>query len=173
VPSRGGRAWHELESAHFVLRTDLDPARAVETLELLEQLLHAYLVVGWNAKGWPKRLSIVILRNPDDVHHFLPRYDGVYVSQRPWPRLALSPWRYGPDGLSTVKHELTHHIAYAAIPNQPPWFAEGTASFFETAWFDNRGRFVIGAASENMAWRGTMHADELLTARANRHDPRF
>jgi hypothetical protein len=173
LPSRGGPAWFELRSPHFVLRTDLERERAIATLQTLERLLRAYLLFGWNAKGSPEPLPVVVMRRADDVHRLMPGYDGMYLTHPSLPPVAVAPWREGPEGLATIKHELTHHVAHAVIPRQPPWFSEGTATFFETAWFDHKGRFVIGTLPAERIWHGPMPSDELLSQHADRADPRF
>ena len=47
--------------------------------------------------------------------------------------------------------QLTHHIAHLGMQAQPAWFAEGIASYFETATFDEDGRFTIGAVPRQAA----------------------
>ena len=42
------------------------------------------------------------------------------------------------------------HIAFQSIPNQPRWFAEGLATYFQTASFDDEQRFVIGGAPRDL-----------------------
>lgn len=39
---------------------------------------------------------------------------------------------------AVVTHELTHVISHNVIANQPAWFAEGMAGFFETVRLDER-----------------------------------
>jgi hypothetical protein len=171
VSSHRGATWSEARSAHFVLRTDLSRERAVETVQLLEQLLQAYLRAGWNAQGWPEPLLIVAFRTGADVQHFQPKLDGFYRSNSVLPTLAVAAWHEGPEGLATIKHELTHHIAFQIMPRQPPWFAEGIATFYESARF-YKGRFELGAFPE-LGWSEAMPAEQLLADDADHYDPRF
>jgi hypothetical protein len=70
--------------------------------------------------------------------------DGYALSE-----VLFEPWIVVPapnyaDRLETVAHELTHYMAYQAMQNQPRWFAEGLASYFESARFDGDDSFEIG-----------------------------
>ena len=172
LPSRGGPEWHELESEHFVLRTDLRYERAVRTLQMLELLLDAYAAAGWRATGPVERTPLVVFRAPPDIRHFAPNVDGHYIPHPLLPTLAVAAWHPTEQGLETIKHELTHVIAYRRMPRQPLWFDEGIATFYQTARFDRRGRFMVGGAP-NMLWYGAMPAAELLSDRVDTHDRRF
>lgn len=171
LPSRGGPVWHELESPHFVLRTDLRYERAVRTLQMLEQLMDAYVAAGWRATGNDERFLLVVFRDAEDMHHFAPHYGGYYMTNPMLPTMGVAAWSAGPHGLELTKHELTHFIAYKRMARQPLWFAEGIATFYQTARFE-RGRFVIGSAP-NLTWYGPMPAAELMADRVDPLDRRF
>jgi hypothetical protein len=51
--------------------------------------------------------------------------------------------------LRDVTHELTHLVSYAVVHDQPRWFAEGIASFFENVRLDPDSAVVeVGVAPE-------------------------
>ena len=171
VPSRTPAGWLELDSPHFRLRTDLPRERAVETLEQLEQLLAAFLTLGWEARGAPDKLDIAVFHNPEDVYGF-GNFNGFYLRSGLLAPLAVAAHLEESDALSTVKHEITHHIAFQAIAKQPPWFAEGIAVYYSTAWLAGR-RFELGRVPAELLWYGLMPAATLLSPDADRTDRRF
>jgi hypothetical protein len=127
VPSQGGPAWYEVSGPHFRVYSDLPRDEAVARLHDLEHLFTAYLSLGWQTRGeWPPiRRNVVLMRDTSDVQVYAPAAGGYYLSNalaEPW---AVMPNREFGRGLSALKHELMHHIAYTAIPHQPPWFSEG------------------------------------------------
>ena len=162
--------WLELDSPHFVLRTDLAYERAVETVQRLEHLLSTFVELGWNARGLPK-LDVAVFSNGEEVHAFGP-FNGVYLRSALLSPLAVAVHHDGPDALSSLKHELTHHIAFQVITKQPAWFAEGIAVYYSTAWVKG-AHFELGRVPPEMPWYGLMPTAELLSPDADRTDARF
>jgi hypothetical protein len=178
VPGRGGPPWYEVTGAHFTVLTDLERDDALQTVQHLEQLLSAYLTVAWNTREFPARLSVVIFREAKDVQHFQPRYGGFYLRSALLQPLAVTPAADQSDDFAVLKHELNHHIAFAAMPQQPRWFAEGIATFFETAELDGEGNIVLGRVPRGRHFEasliGILPVSRLLSEEeATANDPRF
>jgi tetratricopeptide (TPR) repeat protein len=176
-PSQGGPRWRELHSEHFVLQTDLEAEAARKLSRDLEQLLSAYLTLGWKASGeLPLKLNVVVFAEREDFDHFArPGVAGYYLPDAMFePYVVLAGG--GAERLTVLKHELNHHIAYQAIQNQPRWFAEGIASYFETAILSDDGRFTVGPASQSallaLQFYRPRSAEDLLSDDGSDRSPR-
>jgi hypothetical protein len=138
VPSQGGPAWTELTSEHFTLWTDAPAARG---RELIENCEHLHQIVFGVAFPWlpPGGKSLVIaLRDRYEVEAFVPSLFIAYAmpsSAALEPVIVIDAQTDEQDG-HVIAHELTHVISHGAIKNQPVWFAEGIAQFFETSTLD-------------------------------------
>jgi hypothetical protein len=91
---------------------------------------------------------VIALRKQYEVAQFIPKQfaaeafsppDGLF---QPFIILSLEGLDHDP---TTVTHELTHVISYNALTRQPPWFAEGLATYFETVRIADDGSFDLGA----------------------------
>jgi len=146
-PARGGPAWRELTSDHFVLRTDLSPREALETIRTLEDTRAAMLAGMWaGAAGPPGKSTAVALASLEETKRFTgTTFDGVHLRRPPFPAtLVISP---DPKQQDTAKHELAHELALYFLPVQPPWFAEGLATFLATIQYDrDKGLSALGKA---------------------------
>jgi hypothetical protein len=130
--------WRELTSEHFTIWTDTSAERArvlVPTLENFRQV-----VVGVSAFNETKGKTFVIAFDSlDEVHTYVPvqfiaeAWAATSVLRQPVIVLAAESLE---DDRSIVTHELTHAITFNVIENQPRWFAEGIASYFETVRLD-------------------------------------
>jgi hypothetical protein len=177
LPSQGGRAWLRLESEHFVLYSDLSQSHARSTISAFERLLAAYHQLGWEVRGeLPVKLEVVVFSDSSDFEVFAGPVSGFYVGSSLDRSLLVMPSR--PLELwTTLKHELTHFIAFQSLPFQPPWLAEGLACYFESAYFDSEQRFVIGRAPRELyqALRrfGRLPVRELMAAESAPPNARF
>lgn len=125
-----GPAWRELRTAHVSLATDLDPARARETILQLEFVRTALAkILGAELPSRP--LDVVAFSRASDYAPFQPNADALahfYADSDGEERVVM--WAYLDQARRIiVSHELAHHVAYHAVPRQPQWFAEGLASF--------------------------------------------
>jgi len=138
LPSQGGPAWVELESEHFTLWTDAGAARGTELIEQMESLHQ--IVFGIALAGYPSegKTFAIALRDSFEVHAYI---DDMFTAMSFVDDNALNlpvillPADV-PDHATIVTHELTHIISNVAIKQQPVWFAEGLARFFETTKLD-------------------------------------
>jgi hypothetical protein len=156
-----GRPWQRLESPHFALYTDLAPAAAEQQACDLERLLAALHDTGWDATGpLPSRVNVVVTADRTTFESL----GGVERGGYHMPSELFEPWIVMPapahgEGNETLAHELTHYIAFQAMPYQPPWFAEGLATYFQTAHFTDRDTFELGSAPRGLyAWIAHDHA---------------
>ena len=140
----GGPAWHELASEHVRLRTDLheDEARAI--VRDLERLRAALLGVFHAPPGFTTGALPVIVLNEgwNDVA------DGTLVGYltRDLFRPLLVMRREGARAeTGVIIHELVHYFSRLLMPNQPRWFSEGLATYFETLSLDDeKGQVSVG-----------------------------
>jgi hypothetical protein len=126
-PAKGGPAWRELTSDHFVLRTDLSPREALETIRTLEDTRAAMLAGMWAGLVEPPGKSTAIaLASLEETSRFTgTTFNGMHLRQPPFPAtLIISP---DPKQQETAKHELAHGLARYFLPVHPTWFAEGLA----------------------------------------------
>jgi hypothetical protein len=138
IPSQGGPAWTELTSEHFTLWTDSSPERG---RELIEQCEHLHQIVFGVAFPWLPgggKSFVIALRDRYEVGAFVPDLFIAYampVNPALEPVIVVDAQTDNSDG-HVIAHELTHVISSGAIHDQPVWFAEGIAQFFETTSLD-------------------------------------
>jgi len=161
--------WWRVRTPHFVVHSDLDEPIARERAELLERLLAAYLQHGWDYHGeLPLQLNVVLFAHPAEFDALTCKRDltGYFTEA------LFEPWMVQGDGrrsasLTTLRHELSHYLAFMAMQYQPPWFAEGIASYFETAYFDDEIGFVVGKVPlghlQVLQQGGRLSAEQLLS----------
>ena len=157
VPSRGGPAWTELTSAHFTMWTDASPGRGRELLRQLEHLRQVVLGVAFPRAPAEGKSLVIAFRNAEEVGAYVPAQFTAYAwSGRGGIFQPLIVLNADPDVTDTriVTHELAHIISYAVIPDQPRWFAEGLAGFFETVRLDASSKLVdVGAPLDHVVRR--------------------
>jgi hypothetical protein len=141
VPGKGGPAWIEMTSPHFTIWTDADPDRAREIMVKMERLrvLLVYAVFP-TAPAEGRDLAIVLRDNAelrafsttDQIRPFAAR-----VQLPLWqPMIVLSASSERGELEVALAHELVHAISSGIIHHQPRWFAEGMATYFQTAGLD-------------------------------------
>lgn len=142
LPSRGGAHWLRVVGPNVTVYSDLPRATAERMAGDLERLLSAYLQAGWHTRGTLSRHVQVVLfkrfgdyQAYDETMHLGYYEGGIFFVQ----------WlvTYRGAGFETLTHELTHFVAFQAMPNQPRWFAEGIAQFFENVRLSDEG-LVLG-----------------------------
>lgn len=154
LPSKGGPRWVEVSSAHFTIWTD-SPARAkslVERMERLREAIFGTALFGRRDEGY--RTFVIAFANEEEVGAYLPPQFSAYASG---PGALFQPVIVvAADALDTIEtrriftHELAHVISFGPLPNQPRWFAEALASFYETADLDGT-KVTLGKPLEGRA----------------------
>src|SRR5512133_466955 len=72
-PARGGPAWHELSSEHFVLRTDLPRDEGAALVGRLERIRAAVAAALFDqAPAVPGRVEVIAFRSADQYRSFAP-----------------------------------------------------------------------------------------------------
>lgn len=148
LPSEGGPAWREVQSEHFTLWTDASSSRArqlVQEMEERRQVL-ARAMGGAAAEG---RIFAIGLRSFREAMEFMPKDVLAMAWSRQHPASQagiLFSADYGNgEGEMVMNHELAHAISDSIVTNQPRWFAEGLACYFEMASLDKlEGTVEIG-----------------------------
>jgi tetratricopeptide (TPR) repeat protein len=133
-PARGGNAWREYRSAHFLIDTDAgakDAQSLVRELEHIRALLLQALV--GEQVDIPGRLRVVAFSDQTDFTEMGGQVVGAYYTygQLGEPSIVL-PVRLLWKDPETLAHELAHHLSYFLFPVQPHWFSEGLAEWVQT-----------------------------------------
>ena len=146
-------SWRELTSEHFDVWTNAAPDSARKLVETMEHLRQVVLGVSFFHGDVKGRSLVVAFQNIDEVHQYVPKqfiaraWSGSNVLFEPVIVLAAESLA---NDRRIVTHELTHVIAFNAIPSQPSWFAEGIAGYFETVRLDEaRATIDVGVPLEN------------------------
>jgi tetratricopeptide (TPR) repeat protein len=151
-PGDGGRAWMELDSEHYTLRTDLPPEEATQAMAYLEQT-HAAML----ASAWPSALrkemvkvNVYVLADSSEFEGLFPRrLQAFFIRSDNEPTIVLhgrpGSWQRRFTGLSDatsspLRHELAHHLSTYFLVRQPRWVSEGLAEFLETMQLSEDGR---------------------------------
>jgi len=141
LPSKGGPAWREYTSEHFTLWSDTSQSRAHELMRQMEDLRHVVIGIGFKGGG-EGRVLVIALRDEYETKAFITgEFDALaspsntYINQ---PMIMMS----AEGDNEVIAHELTHTISQTVIRDQPRWFAEGLAKYFETLELD-RGRTIV------------------------------
>jgi hypothetical protein len=152
-PAAGGPSWTELTTDHFRLRTDEDPEAGRAALTDLERLRAALLsVFGAPADLDTGRLPVVVVdRGWTD---FAAReVEGYFTNALAQPLIVLAASSEAFQ-VDVIKHELVHYLSALVIPNQPPWFAEGVATYYQTIEYDDDAhRIDVGRPSQGLLAR--------------------
>jgi hypothetical protein len=121
-------------------------------MERLREVIYGTALFGRRDDGY--RVFVIALANKEEVATYLPAQFNAYASGVGalfQPVIIIAA-----DALDTrdtrriLTHELTHVISYGPLPNQPHWFAEALASFYETADVDGT-RVDLGKPLEERA----------------------
>jgi hypothetical protein len=176
-PAKGGPAWHELTSAHFRLRSDLEPKDAEETVRRLEELRASMLATIWPGAPAPtSRTEVVVLRSRIELlvfardPHVPPLLWGVRSERPPLPAtLVFAGTDYRTMGV--LVHGLALDLSRWFMPMQPLWYSEGIATFLETLRYDRDAGLVdVGepSAGRHLSSEGAnrVSAARLLDARS-------
>ncbi len=150
-PDKGGPAWTQVTTEHFVVKTDVDPDTATKAARKLEDMFSALAELGFASEDRPKmRIDVVYFGRHED-----------YAALRP----AASAGQFFPGGLhdferrplavfggdfvnstrTVLLHELTHLFVHYYYPQAPTWLNEGLAKYFETLVIED-GTAILGRA---------------------------
>lgn len=142
LPSRGGRTWFEIESAHFTLWTDTSIRRGVaiaNRLELSRQVIAQAMQVE------PSKISptfAIAFEDLDEMQRLAGRSSPAFAWTgtdllRHQPILVFSVGENDADFTedridASVSHEVAHLVSWSAAKRHMPlWLGEGLAGYFE------------------------------------------
>ena len=149
-PAHGGPPWRELTSRSFRVATDLEPADARALVEQLERKRAAIArAIALPADRQPGRLDVVAFATRDEFTEWSMAVNqaGLFYRDSFGRQRALFGGGLGSELRRVVTHELAHHLADHAMLRQPRWFAEGFATYLETA-SQSESRPEVGLPAE-------------------------
>ena len=143
--------WLELQSEHFVFRTDLplDDARAA--VSELERGRAALLIAAWHSTRPSLRKTVVIeLANRHELEEFaVERLEGFVTGDAFDEQMMVLSADHEFGDQDVLKHELAHVITDEFLVVKPRWLAEGIACYLETLRFERFSRKLrVGDLSE-------------------------
>lgn len=126
--------WVELQSSHFILRTDVTEAEARQNIADMEQTRLALRGAGWHSNHEDKGRTIVVqFGSREELHEFASKsLDGFAATDVFGEQIIVI--HGGKDVLEQdlFKHELTHVINNGFLVTNPRWVNEGIACYLET-----------------------------------------
>src|SRR4051794_38208892 len=145
--------WREVQTPHFVVRTDLGSQDAREAGVAMESTRDALVSAAWPQfpfKNEPKTQVCILANGLDFEHYFGRNTGGLFFHSSP-PAVFLygsaSRWELRRSShapvTSALRHEMVHQLASIVFGKQPKWFAEGLAQFLEVAYYSEDGRSVV------------------------------
>ncbi len=164
--------WLELESDHFVLRTDVDEEEARAALVSLEQTREVFLrALPWSGSKPPpaRPLTVVELADLAELHQFTkPEVDGFVSDYGMAERVVVLSAERETAQQPVLNHELAHAVAGLMLRRQPAWFAEGIACFLQNTRKDpDAARDLVGEIDEErvqwLAQHTAMSAEQVLS----------
>lgn len=134
---RGGDAWYELRSEHFILRTNLDRGEAKTRSRQLERmhdaLAHVISLVLPYQSTPSDQIEVVHFSHPMQLEEFVGENTGGFMSRDQGGVFIASSEGYTGKGRDhLLMHELTHRFLAAQVDRYPRWLTEGLAGFYET-----------------------------------------
>lgn len=154
TPGKGGPAWIEVQSEHFTIWTDAPRGKAMRLVREMEHLRQVVIGVGFSSTRVDGRSFVIALRDAEEVGAFVPEQFIAFAFYGGALKQSAIVLAADSDDNTVVTHELVHLVAFAAIKNQPRWFAEGLANFFETINVDpDRANGDVGKPNPNIVMR--------------------
>jgi hypothetical protein len=155
--SSSGGVWRQVETPHFVLRTDLGSSQARESGVALETTRRALIAAAWPTFAFTQeKIEVYVLANGVEFERYFgrralslsfrgpPRKIFIYGRPNRW-ELRTSALVNSPTGLT---HEMAHQLSLEVWSAQPPWFYEGWADFLAATYDDaEKGGVVLGGVN--------------------------
>jgi hypothetical protein len=165
--AHGGRPWREIQTAHFLLSTDLEPPAARATARELERMRASILLAWPEPADPPLRIDVVALKNREHLREFAGRDVAWSIARDEDGLLLLVAGGYAFDGswsFRELQHQLVHYLNRYAMLRQPPWVEEGFATYLETVAPFGLVEVRIGAAPPHvLQWLATERRVPLTT----------
>ena len=158
-PEKGGAAWTEVASSHFVLRTDLDAPVAKEVALELETMFSSLADLGFASPFEVRtRMNVVYFRHREEFEKVAPKLTaGVFgMESHDFERtpLAILQGDFTKQTREVIQHELTHLFVHANYPQAPIWLNEGLAQYFQALEVSD-GMAILGRPPRRSRfWKG-------------------
>lgn len=145
APPADQQAWIELQSEHFLLRTDLGEPAARAAVAQLELVRASLIGVAWHApRPMQHRLLVVDLASDAELGEFAGEgIEGFVASDAFGERMLVMSAEQSPEELTVLKHEMAHVLSNEFLLRTPRWVAEGLACYLETLRFDDAAHTVV------------------------------
>jgi tetratricopeptide (TPR) repeat protein len=132
--------WHELETEHFLIRTDLAPGEARRVAVDLEEVRDALLAASWHRREIPGgKTQVIVLADDRELEEYAMKGLQGFVAANAFGEPIMVISGSDPKDQRFLKHELAHVVTNQFLVRSPRWVAEGLACYLETLRFD-RGR---------------------------------
>ncbi len=147
--AHGGDPWLELETEHFLMRTNLTQGEGRAAVLKLERWLAVVRRVFPATSTPPGRMEVVVFRDTRELQDLSGSTGFTGHPLRDWhgQLMLMGNTLYLFETQTedaVLLHELTHFLERFAFARQPRWLAEGLASYFETAKVDETGAARTG-----------------------------
>jgi hypothetical protein len=136
-PERGGAAWVEVASSHFVLDTDLSAEEATKVSDELEKIYVSLEAVAFPSNHPTRsKVRVIFFAHNEDYLSVAPKGSGgYYMSSLPNEPNEGEVFLGG--GVTrtlrlTLQHELTHSFVHRSLGPIPRWLSEGLAQYYST-----------------------------------------
>jgi hypothetical protein len=139
--------WRELQTEHFVLRTDLPAGDAHRVAVELEEVRAALLAAGWHSSiEKAGRTQVIALADGRELEEYaLKGIEGFVANDAFGEPIMVVNGDQDPEEQRFLKHELAHVMSNEFLVRNPRWVAEGIACYLETLRFDRKaGKVVVG-----------------------------
>ena len=152
-PAKGGPPWREFRSEHVLLRTDLEPTRAVEMVRDLEFARAAVLQAAYaSPPAIPGAIHAVAFSDDDDYADVSPPGAAAYFTTVDGftPTVVL-PATLRARTRAAVIHEMTHRFSSFSMLRRPTWLNEGYAVYMESMGSVSfGGNMTVGTVPEGI-----------------------
>lgn len=144
-PHRGGPPWRELQSEHFVVRTDLSAERARSTVERLELYRKILLVTASEDLDPAQKIEVFLPESAGNLKELIEGgdphgYEPFSLNFDPDPLLVLSGDAFGPGSKelpNLVAMRLARLLTRSTLERAPRWFEVGWAIYQQSATIDD------------------------------------
>jgi hypothetical protein len=143
-PAKGGTPWLELETSHFLLRTNYGESDARELLLTLEETRAALLATVWpNTPDPPIQTRVIAVDSvKESIAYFPDRAVSITYPLPPFPPTAVLGPRWRPHGFGVLALQLAEELSSHSLPLQPTWYSLGIGTFVETMTYDRSSQTV-------------------------------
>ncbi len=147
------KAWTEVLSRHYKVKTDCSPELAREVGKLMDRMFQEYTRRFRFRFQIRERLNLTVYSRTADFDAFMGKsgYAGVYMRNGTKKELAATHQRGWEEFTNTLYHEGCHQFIDFHIKEPPTWLNEGLACFFGPSRFAGE-EFQLGLVDDLRLW---------------------